>query len=279
MKKVFSPAIAFIILAFMWQSCDKVKGPFKEEVVVQTGARKVLVEDYTGHKCGNCPAATKAIYDQKSIYGENLIILAIHAGSFAVPFPLVAQMYTYDFRTPEGDALDTDFGISNAGNPNGMVNRRQVNGSYILAPTEWDNEVYKVLTDPTPVPVKITIANDYNSSNRDLSSEVSLEFFTDISDPVKLCMFMVEDSMVNWQKDYFVTPNDIPDYMHREFLRGSMNSTYGETVTGTTAGSTVTVSHSFTLPAGWNDQQMSVLAFLFRESTKEIIQVEIAHIE
>ena len=106
-----------------------------------------------------------------------------------------------------------------------------------------------------------------------------MEFFTDITDPVKVCVFMVEDSMITWQKDYDVTPNDIPDYVHREFLRGSMNGAYGETVTGTTAGSTVTVSHTYTLPGGWNDQQMSVLAFLYRESSKEILQVEIAHIE
>lgn len=267
-----------ICAAIIIQSCDKVDPPYKKNAVVLSGERKVLVEDYTGHKCGNCPRASKSLYDLKSIYGENLIILAVHAGSFATTFPAGAPYYTYDFRTSVGTTLDTDFGISLAGNPNGMVNRRQVNGSYIISSTQWGEEVNNVLSSTEPVPVKMTIANVYNDFTRELQTAVTTEYYSTLSGTYKLCVFMAEDSLVNWQKDYDQNPDDVPDYVHREFLRGSMNGTYGDVVSETNEGVIKTQNFTATLDAGWNEEQFSVIAFLYNEATKEIIQVEQEHV-
>jgi len=275
MKTILKSAL-LIFSVIIWQACDKVSPPYKETVVIETGTRKVLVEDYTGHKCGNCPRASKSLYDLKPIYGENLIIMAIHAGFFA---QTNVPPFLYDFKTPEGTQLDTDFGISNAGNPNGMINRRLVNSSYIIPSTAWASEINTVLTDPSPVPLKISISNDYNSTSRELQTDVEMEFFTTLSGDYKLCVFMVEDSIVNWQKDYDVTPNDVPDYIHREVLRGSMNGTYGNTISETTEGAVSSKNYSYSLPVEWNDTQVSIIAFLYDVATKEILQVEQAHIE
>src|SRR5688572_579237 len=143
MKAILKSCL-LIFAVITWQACDKVSPPYKETVAAATGSRKVLVEDYTGHKCGNCPRASTTIYDLKATYGDNLIIMAIHAGQFATTLPAGAPYYTYDFRTPEGNELDTDFGISTAGNPNGMVNRRVVDGSIIISSTKWVSEVSNV---------------------------------------------------------------------------------------------------------------------------------------
>ncbi len=274
-------ALLFAVIAL--QSCDKVNPPYKETINVAPPpstltSRKVLVEDYTGHTCGNCPAATRILYnDLKPVYGDNLIIMAIHAGGFATPYPQTAPYYTYDFRTTEGTTLDTDFGISLAGNPNGMVNRREVNGSLILPSTKWVTEVGNVLNDTTPSPVNLVITNDYNSTTRNLTTDVEMEFTSTLSGTHKLCVFMVEDSIINWQKDYqntSVPGNNVQDYVHREVFRGSMNGAYGEAVIGTAEGDVSTLSYSFSLPAAWNDQKVSIITYLYRDDTKEIIQVE-----
>jgi hypothetical protein len=272
--KSISKVLLTLTSAIIFNSCDKVDPPYKQNTAVLSGDRKVLVEDYTGHKCGNCPRASRAIYELKQIYGENLIIMAIHAGGFAAPFPPAAPYYTYDFRTTEGTQLDTDFGISVAGNPNGMVNRRIVDGNIILGSTKWAEEVTNVLTSTDPVPVKITIDNSYINSSRELQTEVKTEFYSTLPSNYKLCVYMVEDSIVNWQKDYDTTPEDIPDYVHREVFRGSMNGTYGEIVTSTNIGNIDTKNYSFELDSTWSENHFSVIAFLFDDATKEIIQVE-----
>jgi hypothetical protein len=283
MKKLIQLILpVFVVLAFA--SCDKVEGPYKKNNTGGGGndttlVRKVFVEDYTGHKCGNCPRAAKAVYDLKAIYGDRLIIMGVHAGTFATVFPVGAPYYTYDFRTPVGNELDTDFGISNAGNPNGMVNRRQVNGSYIVSSTQWADEVATVLSSTDPVPASITIGTTYNSVTRELQADISTKFFEDLTGTYRLSVYMLEDSIVNWQKDYDVTPNDVPDYVHREVLRGSMNGTYGDVVASTAAGSESNFTFNAILGTDWNENKMYVVAFLHNDATKEIIQVEQKHVE
>lgn len=278
MKTLFR-IILVVCFATVLNSCDKVDAPVKEVVAPPATDRKVLVEDFTGHKCGNCPRASKAIYDLKAVYGDNLIIMGIHAGGFATPFPPSAPYYTYDFRTPEGTELDTDFGISVAGNPNGMVNRRQVNGSYIITPNKWADEVQKVLSNTDPLPVKISITNNFNSSSRELQTQINTEFFSTLTGSYKLCVFLVEDSIVNWQKDYDATPEDIEFYVHREVLRTSMNGTYGEVISTTNEGDIKTLNYSKTLDPTWNETHMSVITYLYDATTKEILQVEQRELE
>jgi hypothetical protein len=43
----------------------------------------VLLEDYTGHKCVNCPTAAEIAHNLQITYGEKIILMAIHAGFFA----------------------------------------------------------------------------------------------------------------------------------------------------------------------------------------------------
>ena len=47
--------------------------------------RAVLVEDFTGQKCVNCPNATNVLHDILEAYGENNIIpVAIHCGPYGL---------------------------------------------------------------------------------------------------------------------------------------------------------------------------------------------------
>ncbi|MFM7055143.1 MAG: Omp28 family outer membrane lipoprotein [Bacteroidota bacterium] len=274
--KNISLAIAALITLVTIQSCDKVSPPYKSPIVVPAGERNVLVEDFTGHKCGFCPRATRAAYDLKQTYGDRMIVLSIHAGFFA---STNIPPYTYDFKCAESVAIDTDFGISLAGNPNGMVNRKKINGSFIIPYTSWGAEVANVLNSTAPLPVRIGIEASYDSTSRKLDTDVQLDFAGDLQGTHKLSVYLVEDSIVKWQKDYDASPSDVENYVHREVLRGSLNGTYGDVIGNTTAGETVVRSYSTTLNANWDAKHMSLVVFLYNDATKEIIQVEQKHLE
>jgi hypothetical protein len=205
-----------------------------------------------------------------------MIILSIHAGFFA---NTNISPYTYDFKCAESVALDTDFGISNAGNPNGMVNRKKINGSFIIPYTAWGAEVTSVLSSTEPLPVRIGIETAYDSTSRQLDTDVQLDFAGDLIGTYKLSVYLVEDSIVKWQKDYDASPSDVENYVHREVLRGSMNGTYGDIIGNTVAGESVVRSYTTTLNSGWDAGHMSLVAFLYNDATKEIIQVEQKHLE
>ncbi|MEP7167922.1 MAG: hypothetical protein ABI855_00990, partial [Bacteroidota bacterium] len=80
--------------------------------------QNILIEEFTGHMCGNCPPAAEKITELKNIYKERLMSMATHAGSFAITFQ---QPYTYEFKTPEGIEIHDNFQVSLY--PIGMVNR------------------------------------------------------------------------------------------------------------------------------------------------------------
>jgi hypothetical protein len=258
----------------LFQACDEVDDYYEDNVSFNP-ERKVLVEDYTGHKCGNCPRATRSVYDLKSIYGDNLIIIGVHAGFFATPNPPQAPSYKYDFRNTVSTELDTDFGISFVGNPNGMVNRRKnTDGSHIFPYTSWADEAAKVLFDFSTVPASITINNSFDESDRSLSTEVTTEINLDLPSTYRLSVYLVEDHITNWQKDYDVSPSDIPDYDHREVLRGSLNGTYGDPINSITKGSINTNTYNTTISQEFDASNCYIVAFLYSEANQEIIEVE-----
>ena len=266
----------FLLSILAFSGCDKIDPPYKKPIIIPAGERKVLVEDYTGHKCGYCPRASRAAYQLKQTYGDRMIVIAVHAGFFA---GTSVPPYTYDFKCPESIALDNDFGISLAGNPNGMVNRRFVSNSYIIPYTSWSTEVAKVLNDTLPLPVSINVTTTYDSTSRNLDATVKMDFASTLEGTYKLCTYMVEDSIVEWQKDYDTpSPSDVQNYIHREVLRGSMTGTYGEVIANTKEGDTETRTHNITLNTAWNARNMSLVVFLFNEATKEIVQVEQKHL-
>ena len=113
MKTLYSILItcSYIILL---SGCDIVEPPYTvsstgEPVNPGPGAlRKVLLEDFTGHQCGNCPSAAYLAQELKDLYGDQLIIYAAHVGSYA--FPDITP-YLYDFRCVTGNEIADQFGV------------------------------------------------------------------------------------------------------------------------------------------------------------------------
>ena len=135
--------LVFILVIFY--SCDKIEKPYKEQVNVPVDTsngegdtinwvQKAVIEDYTGHRCGNCPRAHEELRSLITTYGDKIIPIALHVGYFAQP---AGGEYTADYRTSIGDEYDNFYGASDVGLPQGMVNRKEVGGSPILAHSEW----------------------------------------------------------------------------------------------------------------------------------------------
>ena len=73
-------------------SCDIVETPYMNNENINTidtnsnsYVKKVLIEDFTGHKCPNCPQAANEIKAIQDIYGDQVIAIAIHTSSFERP--------------------------------------------------------------------------------------------------------------------------------------------------------------------------------------------------
>lgn len=255
-------------------SCDKIDEPYTTEsngddTTTTVLVRKVLLEDYTGHKCVNCPGAALIAHDLKDFYKDKIIIMSVHAGYFAMPSS--SGDYSYDFRTAVGSELDQYFGISNVGNPNGMVNRQEISGSQVINPNNWGTAIGDIVD--LPPDASISIENTYDDNSQKLSIDVETELLNEISGDYSLCVYILEDSIVAAQSNNDPTVGttpDILDYVHRHVLRGSVNDTWGENIDAEKSTKTLT----YTLNSEWDADNCYILTFIYNNDTKEIIQAE-----
>lgn len=277
--------IIFAVLVF--SACDKVEKPYLEENGGKCGngslsipIKKILLEDYTGHTCGNCPRATEQTEYLIETYCDHIIPIAVHAGFFADPRS--SGKYTYDFRATTGYSWDGTFGNSAAGLPNGMLNRTEYNGTRILAYGSWPAAAEQLLKEPPTISIKI--GNNYNDDTRELKTVVDVSFLKSASEELKLTVLIVEDSIINWQKDYdyedLENPGntDIENYVHRHVLRDAINGSWGETIVENSIqqGKSVNKSFSYVLDTEWMANHCSVIGFVYNVGTKEIIQAEVS---
>lgn len=277
----------FVILiaveaSFFLSSCDKIEDPY---LPATTGGgdtsiikvRKVLIEDFTGHKCGNCPDAATTIQTIKGTYGDRVISIALHTNFYATPSPAPSP-YTYDFRTSAGDEYDGIF--IPVGYPAGMINRRGFpTTTHWKNLGDWANIVDTLLAIAPDAYLKIT--NDYNSSTRVLNTSVRCEFLNPLNGTYKLIVLLTEDSIIKPQK--FYTPAvDSLTYVHRHVLRDCLTLiNFGDNLISgiITAGDTAVKNYTYTLPADFkglapNENHCSVVAYVYNAATYEVIQAE-----
>jgi len=241
--------------------------------------RKVLVEDFTGHKCGNCPMGHVALNNLKNTYGEQVIGIAIHSEKSNLTTPTAANpenKFVYDFRTQAALGIDEQFGIYSIGIPNGLVNRKNFGSSVIVPPAQWNARVTDVLS--TPIQMDIQINNFWDPANNSICSYAFIEAKENLSSNYKMVMLITESNIIQWQKYYANTPEEIPDYIHNHVLRTSITSIWGVPVANgepINSGDTEIQGYSIsTVGTDWNINYLYVVAFVYDVATYEVIQVE-----
>ena len=157
----------------MMSSCDKIDTPLQKAPgitgcidtltqIVKSNAgksnfRKVLLEDYTGHKCPNCPRAAEIAENLSATYGSSLVVIANHVTEiFAKPQDEIH--FKEDFRNPTSNKWGETFLMFSL--PTGMVNRKPA------APqgrSVWATLVPLALNNPQSVKIDLTTYYDKNT--------------------------------------------------------------------------------------------------------------------
>lgn len=272
--------VAFSLFAIY--SCDIIEPPYTENTVIpddtSTYVRKVLIEEYTGFRCGNCPEAAEHAHKLADFYKGKVYTLKVHSGYYAIP----TNQYTYDFRTPEATELDKFFGCSKAGNPNGLISRYGFpTKTHILRDQKWEEAIKNIISQKPKM--LITLNNSYDFASREITSNVEIKFLEESKPNYALALYIVEDSIVQYQQDDRRRPPDVWDFVHDDILRGSMNGTWGSIISDSPilAGTTIQRQFKFTIPQekDWRPQHIKIMAFIHdHQNSYEIYQIEVKKI-
>ena len=281
MKIHFIYIISIFLLIFLISSCDEINNYRKTKTTTtsEKAIRKILLEKFTGAKCGNCPAAEKVADDLIKTNPNRIVLVELHTGVFAKPDK---SKYTYDFRTVFGTELDDKFAASVVGHPNGMINRTEFNGKIILKKEEWGNAV-DFFIDSLPA-MKMNLTAYYNQANKNIDIYIDITYLKKSDSTNALSVYLTEDSIVKPQTDYSQDPSDIMNYVHNNVLRVALNGTWGDLISTKpiTEGSIVTRHFNYRIPDGsdWKIENLKFVAFIHNDKTVngkqiyEVLQVE-----
>lgn len=232
----------------MFAACTK-KQPQFELLRPSAGDRVILVEEFSGALCPNCPQGTLELENLKDIYGDQLVVLTIHAGDFAFPYP----DSKFDFTTEGGDVLLDILG-NPIGYPSGVINRKREGpqGGFQEFSSRWAASISASLEDSTLVDISQVVT--YDQASRTVDVVVDVLAFENFSAPVHVNVVLKENDIIDPQADRAASTGKVSDYVHKNVLRKVLSNPQGDPTQGPlNALESETFTYQFTLPSedGW----------------------------
>jgi hypothetical protein len=282
--KISSIQTISLIVATLWlASCDYVEipepttypayayrddlyGPAPEPPSIGTITQRVLLEDFTGHDCGNCPAAHIAAAGILEAHPDYVALVAIHAGSLAEPF----GKFINDWRTPEGEY----YLLSQIGNdqlPTGRVNRIE-GAANALNFSTWSDAVEDQLSEAAIADLAFTA--ELHEENQHMNLHLRTKYAQSISGSIKLTIMIAQGPIVAPQLNYAADPEFIPEYEHQHMLRGTGTGATGLTIANNPiAGQEDEIHYSLDWNPTWEADDVEIIAFLTMGDLGEVINV------
>ncbi len=291
--------------AVIFASCDRVKNPIPVDAanyditlfpgnyateynypsfgINNNNNVNVLIEDYTGHQCGNCPAAGTVGKNIEDANPGRVFTISEHAGYGGVsqyqrihtPDEPEYPKYSRDFTNDAGVTYATSIsGIP--GNPYGLINRKPLSGSSSLwiPHGQWQQYVDNIL-QANVLKANIQAVVNYYDETDALFVHVETETKTALTGNYNLVVYAIAKDVIDWQKNYTVFPNDIEFYHHHNVHLGNVNGIWGDPIfSGEIAsGTKIRKDYTYKIKENFKDLEYAVVAYLMNADTYEVLQV------
>lgn len=264
--------IGLFLLTGIATGCDNIDEDdryIKVEKPVIDNPRTLLIMEFTGNSCLNCPTGASIVEQIKEEEEAGRVIsvgLHPYGSHFTEP---VATIHTpsrkQDLRCEAATALFDYYQPS--GFPAAVFNglKSSMSGST----GDWIQRASEALTVPTVV--NLAASCSYESDTRNLKVDYSIDFLDDLNAKLNVTVWLVENKIMGTQTMPDGKPNF--NYEHNHVLRASLNGNWGEEL-GTTflAESSKKGSASLTLQEDWVADNCDVVVYVYRDDNKEVEQ-------
>ena len=204
--------------------------------------RIVLVDEFTGVACVECPDGSEALETLLDIHGEQLVVVAIHGGFWSRPFAESVR----DLKNDDGVALINLF-TEPLGYPAALINRKQFDDieEIHVGKLAWPGKI-KVEKEIEPI-VALGLEAELASNNEVLVRVEMLQRAQSIPEGLRLSIGITESNIIEAQKRRNV--GTIVDYSHQHVLRDMFTDFRGDLITEELSTQRVTeLEYRFTLP-------------------------------
>ena len=288
MKKII---ILSLLTIFIFASCDKIEKPYRieEDVVdiVDTPdfpeldldhvIHRILIEEYTGHLCYNCPKGHKALNNIKSIMGDTVVLLAIHAKELSEPDTNSIDCnigFINDYRTEAGNNYTEQF--VTGGIPAAVFNRTEINGIYAQNETaNWADIANEI--ERTPADLAIQIIPIFNKKQDTVFIFVKTTLLNTVNANMNLCVLLSESGIVSPQRNSDPSIGTVPiicEYTHNHMLRENISPILGSALRISAAEESQLNVYALPVSSKWIISHCDIVAFVYDTDTQKVLQAE-----
>lgn len=250
MKKI-TYSLAALVMTVALASCDNIaEGDRLTYVAPVEVSKNVLIEDFTGQHCRNCPEATEAIHELQETYGKTKVIaVGLYSGPFGkkndgtlLPLTTETGNYYYDrWKVEQQPCLNID--------RNGLTSDNQI----------LKTRVRTALQGTTTVTINPSVSYDATTKQANIAVNVGS---SETIAGAKLQVWLMEDSITSPQ--VMPTGKTNKTYMHNHVFRTTMTDRDGKSIS-LDANKPVAESFSAGVDDSWNPKNLSVVVFVFND--------------
>ena len=304
MKRRVKLGFVFVICSTTMMSCNKVEETVKPEILIDTTLytdgnwidyaipsfttntntnRNLLLEEFTGHKCGNCPEAAEIA---KNIELNNLgrvFDVSIHAGAGGNDGLQAPQAncgtvsnpnnkFCHDFRTNEGNDYGVRFeAFGFSGNPYGNISRHTFSEFMFQFHNVWEVKTSELLLE-NDLKVNIQAKNNFYAASNGGYIHIETQFLEDLSSNYNIVTYAIQNEVIEWQD---VDGEDVEDYHHHNVFLGCVDGeAWGTSIASQPkSGEKFETTYSYVLPTGIAKDEIHFLTYVYDVNTYEILQV------
>lgn len=222
--------------------------------------RMLLVQEFTGIRCSNCPDAAAKLHELAQDHPGRIILVGMHAEGAGI---LTLPYGKFDLRCQEANVLYQHYRPSAL--PAALFNGTSLS----IDRDSWATSVNDALNKETYM--TIDLSTSYDPVSRKGKVDYRIDFTDNIARPLNVMIWLTEDNIVGPQ---IVGSSGLDTrYTHSHVLRGSMNGDWGTPIGDSFRnGSSSEGSASMDLADGWIAENCNAVVYVFDSETKEIYQ-------
>ncbi len=234
-------------------------------------ARTVMIEEFTGVTCPNCPRGHIEVASLQTQYPNRVLAVSLYYDGLGQTRP-VDGVTREDFRTADATSLaDGIFGGVSA-LPSASIDRIPVGGITLPSFIGWAGAVSNRVNVPSPANVQVT--SEYEGSTRTAIIRVRVAYTTAVTKKQALTLLLTEDGVVDAQE----YPDRIDTfYNFKHVMRDAITTPTGEPMLdGITKDAGRVYERTFVYPvkAEWNADRCKLIAIVHNAESgdKEVLQ-------
>lgn len=262
-----------VFLSYFFYSCDEIES---DDYLVPAGnnewlGRRVLLEDFTGMLCVNCPAAADIAHNLQSVYPEKVIVIANHVNRTNSP-----ALGSRDSMTSRiGDEYYSRFATTNMNLPMGMVNRINSGANRVLDRGVWAETVVGQLAMMPDF--SLELSTGYLPESRSLTVTATARPTKNLDGKYLLSVLILQDEIISSQRTPASTVND---YQHQHVLRDVLTTSTGMVLSNGLLNKDQILENqiNYTIPEQWERggtpivENCKIVAFISNASNEEVLQ-------